>query len=84
MTFEKPPEAEQAPEKEQESPEMSAEKELTPEAMEANEYFSLMRVRKLELEIKGDLTPEEQEELELLNEQTEAFDDLGGEIIAVK
>lgn len=59
------------------APEAAAEKEISPEAMEANEYFEQLRARKMELEIKGDLTPEEQEELELLNEQVDAFDDLG-------
>ena len=70
--------AEQESEEMQEAaPEMAAEEEMSPEAMEANEYFEQLRGRKMELEIKGDLTPEEQEELEMLSEQVEAFDDLG-------
>jgi hypothetical protein len=32
---------------------MTAEEEISPEAMEANEYFEALRARKLELEIKG-------------------------------
>lgn len=55
----------------------AAEKEISPEAMEANEYFEQLRARKTELEIKGDLTSDEQAELEYLNEQVEAFDELG-------
>ncbi|MFA5134005.1 MAG: hypothetical protein WC459_04350 [Patescibacteria group bacterium] len=67
------------------APEMAVvETEISPEAMEANEYFEQLRARKLELEIKENLTPEEQEELKLLKEQVEAFDDLGGEIIDIK
>lgn len=73
-----PKAAEEKPEEAQEvAPEMAAEKEISPEAMEANEYFEQLRARKMELEIKGNLTPKEQAELEYLNEQVEAFDDLG-------
>jgi len=75
--LEKPPMAEQPGEVQEAVPEIAAEEEMSPEAMEANEYFEQLRGRKTELEIKGDLTPDEQAELEYLNEQVEAFDDLG-------
>jgi len=68
---------EPSPETEEETPKMAAEEEISPEAMEANEYSEQLRARKMELDIKGDLMPDEQAELELLNEQVEAFDDLG-------
>ncbi|MBU4421526.1 hypothetical protein L6259_03745 [Candidatus Parcubacteria bacterium] len=80
MTFENPPKGEEKPEENLESPEMAAEEEISPEAMEANEYFEGMRAQMLELEIKGELTPEEQETLDYLKEQVELFDELGGEI----
>ena len=68
---------EPSPETEEETPKMAAEEEISHEAMEANEYSEQLRARKMELDIKGDLMPDEQAELELLNEQVEAFDDLG-------
>lgn len=80
--LEKPQVAEQKPEETQEAaPEIAAEEEMSPEALEANVYFEQLRDRLNYLSEKlhagWTLEPKELEELDILQEQVEAFDDLG-------
>lgn len=89
MAFEKPSQAEQALEEAQETAtEMTAEKEYTPEqleVMETNEVIEQARGRIAELELKDELSAEEQEELAFWKEQIEFIDEDGfdGEVVKI-